>query len=300
MTIHHAIVKQAAGRGINFSYPDEDTIEAKHEGSGMVVRVATEDHDGQNEAARFAWDIAQQIADYNSDPVNGDTKITQDLEDLDFVATHDDVELARDPSFEDLLVSIPEALAELGGGEDDEAGIEEEDEDRGSVVPAEYKRRYAEAGHATHCGDWLAEVLNLFCRVTDAETGKEITDLDALETIANANDVSPARYGKLGIATNGWQGRWRMTVRNMLTPRVASKGFILIPDGVGDEGDQEIEAPAEWRAAHEPKAKPTKSPGGVQSAPGEGKKSAKTLAKEAGERGVAAATQAIRDAAAKQ
>lgn len=117
------------------------------------------------------------------------------------------------------------------------------DKRAGSVVPMRYKARYTSAGHPTHCGDWLAETLNRYCRVI--EDGKEVTDLDALEAIAAANDVAPTRYGKLGVATNGWQGRYRMTIRNMLVPRIAARGVLYVPQDGSHHG-----APEAWRTLH--------------------------------------------------
>lgn len=307
MNIHYTIVKKAAAAGIILTCTDEDgmpdTVSAHHMAANvMVTRDASEagnddsiDAGMLNDIARDVWSDCQNVVDFNADPVNGDTKIT--FEDGDFVGYHDKQELARDPSFEDLQQSILEALVELGEGEEAEAA-EEEDEPTGSVVPAVYKARYAAEGHPTHCGDWLAETLNTYCRVLD-EKGKEVTDIDTLETIANANDVAPARYGKLGVETNGWQGRFRMTIRNMLAPRVATKGFLFVPDGIA-EGDKEHTAPDEWRAKHMPKAKKDKAAGVVKPDAPEGKKGAKAQAKDAGDRGVAAATEAVKAARAKK
>lgn len=300
MTIHHSIVKQAAGRGVVFAYPDEESVQATHQVSGIAVTLNTEGFDGQNDCARSAWDTAQQIADFNA--ADGRYKVVQDQDDLDFVATDraglDDV--ARDPSFEDLLYTLALRDEEIDAESNEPDALDvEDDEAAGSVVPSKYKAIYAAAGHPTHCGDWLADLLQRYCRVTDAQTGKETTDIDRLETIANVNDVGPARYGKLGVATNGWQGRFRMTVRNMLVPRVATKGFILIPDGVAD-GDQEHTAPDEWRASRMPKVKAPKAAGVAKPDAPSGKKGAAKLAKEAGERGITEATKAVRAARAKQ
>lgn len=304
MNIHHTIIKGAAKAGIVLT-SDADTIAAHHMQSNTRVERESDDAsnlgDDQtafNEMARDVWNDCQSIVDYNADDAdeaNGTIKIR--FEDGDFVGYHDGEELARDPVLEDLLVSLAEA-AESATGNEPLEDDEPDDEDRGSVVPPKYKAIYAEAGHPTHCGDWLAETLNRFCRVND-EHGKETTDLDRLETIANANDVAPQRYGKLGVATNGWQGRFRMTIRNMLAPRVASKGFLFVPDGAGVDADQEFTAPDEWRAKHMPKQKPAKGDVAKPDAPS-GKKGASKLAKEAGERGVTEATKAVRAARAKK
>ena len=189
--------------------------------------------------------------------------------------------IAADPSLFDLLTTLrqsedDEPMAEYAARlrEEAEAGDEEEAEQTGSVVPDVFKKRYAEAGHPGHCGDWLAVTLNGLVQVTDGK--KVITDLDRLEAIATANGVEVARVDKLGTATNGWQGRYRMTVRNMLAKKVADKGFLFVPEGCGRDKDTELKAPKDWCAKYATKTKAKKV---VDKDPGAGKASAKTAAK---------------------
>jgi hypothetical protein len=126
----------------------------------------------------------------------------------------------------------------------DEAADEAEEEPTGSVVKPEYRARYAEMGHPTHCGDWLAEFLNDMCIPGESKE----TDLVRFEAICNANGVSLAKYNR---TSNGWQGRLRMTGRNLLKSVVVRAGFILVPnmDGLLDK----YEADPEWVAAKAPK-----------------------------------------------
>jgi len=189
-------------------------------------------------------------------------------------------ELARDPVLADMLTTLAEeedTLAQVAGIRTDGDG-EEEDERTGSVVPDVFKKRYAEAGHPGHCGDWLALTLNKLCQTMDGK--KTITDLDRLEAIAAANDVTPDRVDRLGTATNGWQGRYRMTVRNMLAKKVADKGFLFVPEGCGVDEDKEMRAPKDWCAKYATKVK-AKAPAkaAVAKDEGAGKASAKTAAK---------------------
>lgn len=189
-------------------------------------------------------------------------------------------ELARDPILADLLSTLDETedtMAQVEGIRED-AQPEDEEETSGSVVPDTFKKRYAEAGHPGHCGDWLAETLNALCQTKDGK--KVITDLDRLETIANANEVSPDRVDKLGTATNGWQGRYRMTVRNMLAKKVADKGFLFVPEGCGVAQDTEMPAPADFclKYATKVKAKKPAPEAAVAKDEGAGKASAKTQA----------------------
>jgi hypothetical protein len=306
MTIHHATIKSAASKGVVLTQ-DGDDVTAHRPEPNRRVTFTIEDFEGDEptisevtEKAKDAWVALDEILAYEAEHPT----VRIEFEDGDYVGyltSGDRDEIARDPDLADLFESLEEAAAEAAGDEEDE------EEAGGSVVPPKYKALYAERGDATNCGDWLATTLNLLCRVT--EDGKEVTDLDRLETIANANDVAPERYGKLGVVTNGWQGRFRMTVRNMLTPRVADKGFLFIPDGCG-AAEGEMPAPASWCAEHmSKKAREAKAKAaGVQSQPGTGKESAKTQAKKGGskaerkaneEAGLAAANAAIKSAKAK-
>ena len=298
MTVHHSIIKKAAAKGVILAQDAADQIEAHLTEANIRVTFGIEDPEdatGINELANNALAAVLEMRDYMAE--HSDTSLN--FEDGDFVAYSLNKkgkrgeEIARDPVLEDLFETLAETAAE-GSSE----GEEDEPEDRGSVVPERYKKEYAARGDATNCGDWLALLLNSYCHVTD-ETGKKVTDIDRLETIANANDISPARYGKLGVETNGWSGRYRMTVRNMMVPRVCAKGFLFIPDGVA-QGDQEVAAPAEWIAIHSAKPKPVKAPrpetAVTKDAPSRGRKAAK----ETGEEGLKEANRALRAAEAKK
>lgn len=279
MKIHHSIVKTAAAKGVILTADADGEIFAHHTESNTQVgkdgAEAAADDEGQtdfNELARDALRDCLEVRDWNEE--HPTMKIV--FEEGDFVAYHRKGrglgdEIARDPELADLLVSIQEA---------DEDEGDEPEEGAGSVVPAKYKVIYAERGDATHCGDWLALTLNRLCKVMDGK--KEVTDLDRLETIATANGVEAARVDRLGTATNGWQGRYRMTVRNMLAKVVAGKGHLFVPDGCGAEGDVEMEAPRDWVLAHSPKpkevAKPKAAPEVKAADKPSGKKSAKVKA----------------------
>lgn len=138
-----------------------------------------------------------------------------------------------------------EAWNEAWDNAADEA-TEEEDENKvgGSVVGAKYRARYAEQGHPTHCGDWLAEVLNNICG------GKAQTDLDLFERICGMNGVDTGKYRRSGV---GWQGRIRMTGRNLLAKRIFLQGGeLVVPASFGVEGKDgngKFVAPSEWMAS---------------------------------------------------
>lgn len=120
------------------------------------------------------------------------------------------------------------------------ADAKEEDEDEkggGSVVKDHYRAKYTELGHPTHCGDWLATTLNA------AVQNDGGTNIDLFESICNMNGVS---LDKLNRTSRGWQGRFRMTGRNMLARKVyANDGKLVLPETMGGEKV----APAEWMAS---------------------------------------------------
>jgi len=131
----------------------------------------------------------------------------------------------------------------------DEAAEEEEGKG-GSVVSEKYRAKYAEAGHPTHCGDWLAETMNELC------LNKAGTNLELFEAICALNGVDTSKYKREGV---GWQGRIRMTGRNLVAKKVyLNGGKLIVPDTLGGFK----QAPAEWMATQR-----YKMPAAVQAAP---------------------------------
>lgn len=243
--LHPATVKKAENANVILSF-DSKRVQWKASSSTIPQR-----HIVAVEAKQALADLLT-ILSYEDKSEEG-IRVQQQLIDGshgDYVAvfqTARSTEIARDPELKDLI----ETLNEM----DSEEIAELRPSTSGGVVPDIYKKRYAASGDATTCGDWLALLLNQHCQTLD-EKGKTLTDLDRVEAIAIANGVEAARVDRLGTQTNGWQGRYRMTVRNMLTKVVASKGYCLIPEGVASE-DTEVQAPAEWMAEHAPKPKET-------------------------------------------
>lgn len=120
--------------------------------------------------------------------------------------------------------------------EEIEAEAREADEEErvgGSVVSTTYRAKYAEAGHPNTCGDWLANILNDYC------LNKEGFSIEQFEPICAMNGVDLSKYNR---ETRGWQGRLRMTGRNLLGRRIALKGVLVLPD-------KEVKVDAEWLAA---------------------------------------------------
>ena len=253
MNIHHAIVKSAAAKGVILSVVDEAPL-AHVPAHGVHVQLEdTSDGDQTafNDLAKDAWSIALDIVAFHEDTPN--IRVRQ-YPDTDFVAYRhadgeDGEELARDPDFADLL----ETLSELP--EDDAAEEAGDEAPTANVVPIKYKQKYAAEGHPDHCGDWLAVTLNDLCHVMTETDGKLKTkfSVDKLEAINAANGLDTAKY--LVNQNRGWEGRYRMTTRNMLAKVVAGSTVLYVPDGVGGEGDRELEAPADWCAKFAPKPK---------------------------------------------
>lgn len=129
------------------------------------------------------------------------------------------------------------------GGEpaNTESGTDEDEAEDRSVVKSEYRARYAEMGHPSHCGDELANLLNNLCLT------KAGIDMPRFEAICMANGVDLSKYNR---TTNGWQGRLRMTGRNMLAGKVFAAGGVvrtINAQGIPLEGaEPEYKLSEEW------------------------------------------------------
>lgn len=118
----------------------------------------------------------------------------------------------------------------------------DEPEQGGSVVKSVFRLRYAELGHPSHCGDWLAVTLN------NLILGKTHTDLEKFEALCAENGVDTSKYRRTG---NGWQGRIRMTGRNLLARKIYLAGGVLklTEELRTDPEVAGLIAPADWMAA---------------------------------------------------
>lgn len=119
----------------------------------------------------------------------------------------------------------------------------------GSVVTNRYRAKYSESGHPTHCGDALATLLNSLC------SNKAGTNLDLFEMICSLNGVDLSKYNR---TTKGWQGRLRMTGRNLLAKRmVEAGGKLRLPDQLGSEHVLGTDWVEEARDKYKPKTEQT-------------------------------------------
>ena len=122
--------------------------------------------------------------------------------------------------------------------ENDESVDEESTEEKkpASVVKQRYRAKYAELGHPTTCGDELAQKLDNLVH------NKGGTNIELVDMLAKANEINLDKYSR---TTPGWQGRLRMTFRNMLAKRVHANGGVLkLPEG-WPEGS-ELKMSQEW------------------------------------------------------
>jgi hypothetical protein len=126
-----------------------------------------------------------------------------------------------------------EELEELDAEE--EAAEAEEDADRQkSVVKPVYRARYKEGGHPTNCGDELAFFLKDYCRSTESD------GLAIFEAVCSLNGVDLSKYGRVN---HGWQGRLRMTGRNILSRVVfEAEGKLIL------QNDEVHQMSGEWMA----------------------------------------------------
>jgi len=131
---------------------------------------------------------------------------------------------ASDCPFEDGTPEFAQWNDEWDAEADKEVGEGEDNGGVGSVVTNRYRAAYSESGHPTHCGDELAILLNNLC------LNKAGINLELFEAICEANGVNLSRYNR---TTKGWQGRLRMTGRNLLAKRVReNEGLIYMPEGM--------------------------------------------------------------------
>lgn len=154
----------------------------------------------------------------------------------EFTAT--EAEKLRDECFEAI-----HKLADMGVDVEGQDSEDEEDKPIASVVPVKYREIYKLVSDGSNCGDWLAVTLNAYCK---EGTGKRAPFLiNVFQHILELNgvDLSGAWVNN---RNSGWQGRFRMTGRNMLTKAVARRGQILLGNPADPDTIEELTAPSEW------------------------------------------------------
>lgn len=132
-----------------------------------------------------------------------------------------------------------------------EAEEEEEEIKTASVVPPRYRQIYHEVSDGTNCGDWLALTLNEFCK--DGISKRAPFLLERFHHILVLNNVSLSGAW-VNNRNSGWQGRFRMTGRNMLTKVVGTQGFLTVGYPETPDDVKELEAPEAWLVKNRRKA----------------------------------------------
>lgn len=258
MPIHHAITKRATKAGIILTedetqnagsprrfkahWPKRNVVlhggEAKYLLNDMIAIQVMED-----QYPSFEWEIE------DDDTVTVDVKGTNISVRARANAAFEEAKRLWIESRSELDVDDEEADQEL---QEEMEAEEEAEKGGGSVVKEHYRVKYKEMGHANHCGDWLAELLVNLC------TNKEGINIDLFVAIVEHNGVDLSKYKRDG---HGWQGRLRMTGRNLLAKRVYLNGGILnMPEHIN--GGEPYRAPQEWMAAQRfkmPKAEQAKA-----------------------------------------
>jgi len=162
----------------------------------------------------------------------------------------------------DLLDELTEEQADAMA-----AQAEEANDEGGSVVPATYKKQYAERAKLdgtdpNTCGDWLAVQLGGIVRVAVVEGKKKTrTSPERMLEICRVNkcDVEDlfAKHSQSG--KNGWEGRFRMSAGIKLRHVVAAQGFLTVPAALSPKGkDEQRTAPKKWCADNALKVKEAK------------------------------------------
>lgn len=249
MTIHHATLKRAEKLGVVLTEPKDGIILAHWPKQNQRLSRA-----GAKEALDEMEALIDMRLNFKSFKLAGDAEtgfsIALKGEEIGSAITIVQCFKSARDAWKEMQAEAEESGEEIDLEDDEEA------EGTGSVVPEKYKRLYAERGDARHCGDWLAETLNELVLNGDGKL-----EVEALCVIAEANGVQCRAYAN--STTPGWQGRMRMTTRNMLRGKVAVAGTLVVPGG------RNRRAPKEWCDENMPKPKKARAAKVAAAAKGE-------------------------------
>jgi hypothetical protein len=253
-TLHHTYVKKAAKMGVQLSLEDnrvrafwpernfelfaadgKEAIELIQQAQNIAhqddLQDDTEDS-ADHAAVRLQEKVKQQFVEdlvhtIEGVPTNGRQAFRKGFMAGDCPFAEDD------PRFEEWNAQFDAAI------EAKDEPIEEKKP--ASVVKAKYRATYAELGHPTTCGDELAN------KIDNLVKNAKGTNIEYFDMIMKANEVDMSKYSK---TTPGWQGRYRMTGRNMLAKKVhANGGVLIIPGMTPDTETSEARMSADWMAS---------------------------------------------------
>lgn len=249
---HYTVIRDAEAKGIALDWDgDTDTTKASHADGSEIS------HPMPKQALAGLILLRTLRAEYPALWLERD----EDSNGFHVSATNPEhpFALSIDEIDENTLSHILDAAE--AEGINPEEGYTEADErtTSGSVVAPGYKVLYAERGDATHCGDWLGTTLKGRIPRRASEGKKEgPVDVEEYDRIflQNGVDSSTGKWGAVfhdkKAPTNGWEGRFVMSGRNILRKRVADAGFLLF-------NDEKLMAPPEWCEEHRTKPKVRKS-----------------------------------------
>lgn len=244
-TLHHTYVKKAAKMGVQLTlennrvrafWPERNfEIFAADGREALEYIQGVQNTTMANEASDGSWEntgkreVPPQFVEdppptINTVPTSGRAAHRKGIHITECPFAEDTPEYIK--WNEDWEASAEEALTSVS---------DEGEKKPASVVKPKYRAIYAELGHPTTCGDELAE------KIDNLVKNAKGTNIEYLLRIADANEVN---YSKYNMTNPGWQGRIRMTVRNMLAKKVHANGGVLkLPDTT------ELRMSADWMSS---------------------------------------------------
>jgi hypothetical protein len=232
-TLHHTYVKKAAKIGVQLTLRD-NRVRAFWPERNLEIFAA----DGKE-----AIEQMQEAQNHMVDQELEDKFVEDPIHTIDKVPTNGRQAfhkgfMAADCPYAELpnSVDFDRWNAEFDAAADEPIPPPEEEEKKpASVVKPKYRAIYAELGHPTTCGDELA------MKIDNLVKNAKGTNIEYLDAILKVNEVDMSKYNR----TNpGWQGRYRMTGRNMLAKRVHANGGVLkLPDTT------ELRMSADWMSS---------------------------------------------------
>lgn len=209
-TIHHATLAAASKLGIVLE-TTEDGIRATSKKPAFDFTIEAKAKDVLADAVAYrmiATEYDKVVIEHDDD---GRWLLT--------VEGNDEIEALGD-RLQDAFDVLSEQVQEAG------ITIESEDEGPSVVVPLKYKVAYAEAGHPSHCGDWLATRIDGY--FDSAETGK--LDEARFTAFLKENNVElTGKWSELPMSgQKGWEGRYRMNGCQKVRIQMAATGVLYL------------------------------------------------------------------------
>lgn len=236
MAIHHSKLKAAMAMGCHLSQVAPNKFIIRWPASGIELEGSTPDE----AIAEMAEVQSGNKPATTYRPMFDDESTIRGIPRNGIAAFHAGVPAADCP-FDEGTPDFDGWNAEWDAAAEADLQPKEQPPKQGSVITGRYRAAYSEAGHPTHCGDALAVLLNDIC------SNKAGTNVELFERICKRNGVDLSRYNR---TSKGWQGRLRMTGRNLLSKRIqAQNGRVFMPEGLGadyyDLGEDWVKAAAQ-------------------------------------------------------